>query len=478
MDEDLSCAICQETFDLQDRVPRMLPCGHTYCQRCLTGLFTRSPVLCPEDRSPISVSSVADLAKNFALLRVVQKKHDSVPRTDTTIKCAEHRKKLEYVCLDDKVKICANCALFGRHKGHNVRAEDEVMREVTIRAECLLEMLQIIENSQAAVLGEQVSGRLDELTKLYLTKRNSIETKLDQFFEDIRGKLSEIEKNTRQTLGKHFELIEESFREMQTAPQQVGYESGEWVQAAKVQLDRLSGASDDPSFLTPELLEGSTDLFQIGEKVLGQLEGLKDLPIGKLEELIQGVNVECAENKLSGLVRVKIGQQKGGSTEGKNTANPEILKRTNSTDETRKTKKGVNESVFEEAMDALRLHTSEIADFSGAGGTSYPDLSERGSQIPPLVASNFCLKSLKFIKNNLSDSTIEELSSVLQDNTVLQTLHIAQNPTGPAALEALAYMLGINSTLREINLMGNPKMTHEYRAKFAAMSNKFRKVYI
>lgn len=105
-------------------------------------------------------------------------------------------------------------------------------------------------------------------------------------------------------------------------------------------------------------------------------------------------------------------------------------------------------------------------------------LGDQAVQIPLLLTSNFCLKSLKFMKNAVPDEAVEAICSVLQDNTTLQTFHLCKNPNGPAALEALVYMLSINTTLREINLMGNPKMTHEYRAKFAAMSNKFRKVYI
>jgi len=478
MDEDLCCAICQEAFDTHERTPRMLPCGHTYCQHCLAGLFARPPVLCPEDRSAVPVESVADLAKNFSLLRVIQKKQDVPAPIDPSAKCPEHRKKLEYVCLDDKVKICANCALFGRHRGHNVRAEDEVMREVTIRAECLLEMLQIIEHSQANVLDDQVNKRLEDLNQRHHAQKTEIEAKLQHFFADIHSKLADLENSTRQTLSKHFNSIESTFLSIKDTPQQVNSQTSAWIQAAKEQLDRLSVASDDPRFIDLDVLEGSNELFQSGEKVLGELETLKDLPIAPLEELIQGVAVEYSEGLLSGLVKVRIGPKAAPPAELRTASNPEVSKSVAVEEPTRKPRKVINESIFEEAMDALRLHTTETADFSGAGGSVYAELKDRAAQVPPLVASNFCLKSLKFVKNAVPDETVEALCTVLQDNTTLQTLHLSQNASGPVALEALVYMLNINTTLREINLMGNPKMTHEYRAKFAAMSNKFRKVYI
>lgn len=348
----------------------MLPCGHTYCQHCLAGLFTRPPVLCPEDRSAISVDSVTDLAKNFSLLRVIQKQQDFTPHIDSSAKCPEHRKKLEYVCLDDKVKICANCALFGRHRGHNVRAEDEVMREVTIRAECLLEMLQIIEHSQASVLDDQVNKRLEDLNQRHHGQKADIEAKLGSFFAECHSKLADLEHETRETLSHHFNSIESSFLSIKDTPGLVNTQTSAWIQAAKEQLDRLSAASDDPRFIDLDVLEGSNELFQSGEKVLSELETLKELPIAPLEELIEGIAVEYSEAPLTALVKVKIGPKTSQPAEPRVVSNPEVsISATTPEEPTQRPRKPLkNESIFEEAMDALRLHTAEIADFSGAGG--------------------------------------------------------------------------------------------------------------
>lgn len=45
---------------------------------------------------------------------------------DSPNTCKEHHKKIELVCLEDKCKICVNCALFGFHKHHNVRNIDVI----------------------------------------------------------------------------------------------------------------------------------------------------------------------------------------------------------------------------------------------------------------------------------------------------------------------------------------------------------------
>ena len=60
--------------------------------------------------------------------------------------CPEHGRKLEIICIQDRVRICANCALFGTHRGHDIRMEHEVVGEITYRTELLITMYQIVED--------------------------------------------------------------------------------------------------------------------------------------------------------------------------------------------------------------------------------------------------------------------------------------------------------------------------------------------
>ena len=56
--------------------------------------------------------------------RVQEAQPDSIPEFEM---CPTHKRKLEIICIDDKVRICSNCALFGNHKNHEFRMENEVM---------------------------------------------------------------------------------------------------------------------------------------------------------------------------------------------------------------------------------------------------------------------------------------------------------------------------------------------------------------
>jgi hypothetical protein len=44
--------------------------------------------------------------------------------------CKIHQRKLEIICIDDKERICSNCALFGYHRNHDIRMEPEVLQEI------------------------------------------------------------------------------------------------------------------------------------------------------------------------------------------------------------------------------------------------------------------------------------------------------------------------------------------------------------
>jgi B-box zinc finger len=37
--------------------------------------------------------------------------------------CQEHGRPADLICLDDRQRVCAHCALFGQHKGHDVREQ-------------------------------------------------------------------------------------------------------------------------------------------------------------------------------------------------------------------------------------------------------------------------------------------------------------------------------------------------------------------
>ena len=64
---DINCPICYDTYNDKDKIPRILLCGHTFCQICLMDLRTSNILTCPTCRKFFS-PEVKSLIRNFTIL--------------------------------------------------------------------------------------------------------------------------------------------------------------------------------------------------------------------------------------------------------------------------------------------------------------------------------------------------------------------------------------------------------------------------
>jgi uncharacterized protein YbaR (Trm112 family) len=72
---EINCPICYDTFNDKDKIPRILPCGHTFCQVCLLDLRTSNILTCPTCRKFFS-PEVKSLIKNFTILDYIYNRKD------------------------------------------------------------------------------------------------------------------------------------------------------------------------------------------------------------------------------------------------------------------------------------------------------------------------------------------------------------------------------------------------------------------
>lgn len=105
----LTCRICYDLYV----VPKILPCLHSYCQKCLEPLVENGIVQCPECRLQTEVPGGAtDLKSNFfinGLLELFQMKHNK--DLECTI-CSNAQKVVAATarCLDCKDFLCQVCS--------------------------------------------------------------------------------------------------------------------------------------------------------------------------------------------------------------------------------------------------------------------------------------------------------------------------------------------------------------------------------
>ena len=70
---DINCPICYDTYNDKDKIPRILHCGHTFCQICLLDLRTSNILTCPTCRK-FFTPEVKNLIKNFTILDYIYNK--------------------------------------------------------------------------------------------------------------------------------------------------------------------------------------------------------------------------------------------------------------------------------------------------------------------------------------------------------------------------------------------------------------------
>ncbi|XP_077471040.1 E3 ubiquitin-protein ligase TRIM39 [Stigmatopora argus] len=166
MREELSCPICLQLF----LDPVVLPCGHNYCQVCISQIIKSSEkrFQCPECR--MEFQGAQSLQKNFKLGSIINgfiasnSNADQVPpmnkepteipgdpsaekASPTGKECEVHRSPLVYFCSTDMTLLCSKCFMEGRHQNHDLLtfsvAEGEMRRALEVRSKVVSNRLQM-----------------------------------------------------------------------------------------------------------------------------------------------------------------------------------------------------------------------------------------------------------------------------------------------------------------------------------------------
>lgn len=96
--------------------------------------------------------------------------------------CSDHFRPLEIYCLEPGclALVCANCALFGKHKGHKVKEQGELDLETKEMVEDLHAVHQDFVQAESAVIQKEAVSQWIESMKAKLSSR---EQEVNQYFD-------------------------------------------------------------------------------------------------------------------------------------------------------------------------------------------------------------------------------------------------------------------------------------------------------
>ena len=236
--DETKCPLCKQLYNEDNRIPHiLLNCGHTICSDCISNCINSSKIIkCPEDSTEYqNISSISSFPINKALIKLLHKiaeskkisqkskylnniinnftipsptcspnkgsytdrslnnrqnletlKLISLSGSKKNVKCNEHpNRKLEMICLEDICKICTNCAIFGKHKNHNVINIDEFIKDVEYKAGKLIELFENISDGEIKkeidVINNKSKDKLSNLLELINEKYNYMGNIIHEF---------------------------------------------------------------------------------------------------------------------------------------------------------------------------------------------------------------------------------------------------------------------------------------------------------
>lgn len=123
LEEDLTCPICCSLFE----DPRVLPCTHNFCKKCLEEIIDGGgrnimwrplPFKCPTCRKETTVAGANSLQVNYSLMGIVEK-YNKIKTNPKMPVCKLHSgQPLNIFCSTDLRLICGYCATRGDHTEH------------------------------------------------------------------------------------------------------------------------------------------------------------------------------------------------------------------------------------------------------------------------------------------------------------------------------------------------------------------------
>ena len=347
------CPKCKLLFDSINYLPRILEaCSHTLCTYCINEQLHNTPqkILCPIDNTIYeNISSINIFKENTNLIEELQESlnipsnhnyeisnddiffdksgiMNSDKFNDTmnslnlnssiissshcyykksknlrinlndknALICNIHSLPLNVICIDERKKICSQCALNNEHVNHQIITENEFMNNI----DNLIDLFQEVDNNQIKYLNfnnintkstlDKIGNNIDNLIKMINETKNNIINNVKEQCEHVETYLNERKKEIfGKYQGTSFDIS--TLRESTL----------NWMQIVTNKLDQLNEIKE-PSTECIKLLdkEPNKNIFNLirnGKQLNGRYNFIQEILkiIDKLETFDQkGISIK------------------------------------------------------------------------------------------------------------------------------------------------------------------------------------------
>jgi len=175
--DTIKCPVCLHMYDSDKRIPKISPtCGHTICKECLVQVLDLYSPKCPLDKLTFSgdFQTIDAFPTNFL-------GKDLLEIEGRWSRCSHHQEPNKMICLADNTLICANCVIFGNHKGHEVRLLSDFKDIVQPKKE------------QLQAISAKISKTATELIINIEEKKQNIKSFIQAKFQNLRLEIAKQE---------------------------------------------------------------------------------------------------------------------------------------------------------------------------------------------------------------------------------------------------------------------------------------------
>lgn len=198
----MSCVLCRQVYSAAKatQLPKQLPCGHTYCSGCVSGLGAKRGGACPVDGSTVVPGAGESLPTNAPMLQSALTAQGK-PLANVLF-CPFHGVDLSrhavFASVSDGYGVCVDCATRRQMEG-TVQGLIPLDACPTKLQGMLGGVTRAVERGVAALREQQ--SKLETAEGLYVKGLARVAAEVDTFFADAIDALHAMKRGMREALG-------------------------------------------------------------------------------------------------------------------------------------------------------------------------------------------------------------------------------------------------------------------------------------
>ena len=215
-----------------------------------------------------------------------------------SLMCNVHTLPLNVICIDERKKICSQCALNNEHVNHQIITETEFMNNI----DSLIDLFQEVDNNQIKYLNfnsintksalDKIGNNIDNLLKMINATKNDIINNIKEQCENVEKYLNDRKKEI-------FEKYQSTSFDISTLRES----TLNWMQIVTSKLDQLNEIKEPSSecikLLDTEPNKNIFNLIRNGKQLNGRYNFIQEMLkiIDKLESFDQkGISIQPNNN--------------------------------------------------------------------------------------------------------------------------------------------------------------------------------------